>query len=164
MDKCECGCGCAPAAGETWVVASTSGVSVRKTADPGSGVLGALGLGSEITVTQQVRSGEDFRGYVSASKPGEGTWGKTEGWVNLLPCCKGTPSKWVVTASSLNVRREPDANSARINSLPTNTKVTVTTIKKGGDYTWGFVAYAKKPNNEYHMRDGWVALEHCKKA
>ena len=151
-------------AGETWVVASTSGVNVRKSSDAGSSILGAFGLGSVIRVTQKVRNGDDVRGYAACAKPGAGTWGKTEGWVTLEPCCKGTPSNWVVTASSLNLRKSADAASKSLGLLPKNTQVTVTTIEKKESYTWGRVAYAHMPNDEWHMREGWVALEYCKKA
>jgi len=156
-----------PPPAETWVVASTSGVNVRKSVDPTSSILGALGLGSVIEVSKEVRNGDDHRGYATCTKPGDGTWGKTEGWVNLVPCCKGTPSKWVVatSGSNLNIRKNADVNSSIMGKLPNGTKLTVTEIKKNGDYTWGFVAYAySKANNEYWMREGWVALEYCKKA
>jgi len=156
------------AAGETWVVASTSGVNMRKSADASSSVLGVLGLGSVIVVSKQVRNGEDVRGYVSSAKPGEGSWGKTDGgWVNLSPCCKGSPTKWVVAtnSSNLNLRKKADVNSSIMGKLPKGTSLTVTTIEKKSDYTWGFVAYAySKDRNEYWMREGWVALEYCKKA
>ena len=166
MDSLDKGAG-APATGETWVVASTSGVKVRKTSSPDGSVLGVLGLGSVITVTKQVRNGpDDLRGYVTSAKLGEGSWGQTDGgWCTLIYCVKGTPSKWVVTASvGLNLRRKADVNSAREALLPLNTQLTVTDIVKNGDYTWGRVAYAKAPDNEYWMDMGWVALEYCKKA
>ena len=153
----------AAATGETWVVASTSGVKVRKGAGS-EATLGVLGLGSEITVTKTQKAGDTTWGYVSAAKAATGSWGTTTGgWVTLDPCCKGAPTKWVVTASSLNLRKKADVNSARLAQLPKDTKVTVTTIVKQGGYTWGAVAYAKAPNDEYFMREGWVALEYCKK-
>ena len=147
--------------GEPWVVSSTSGVKLRK--GPGSDEqIGALGLGATVYVTKQSEDGK--WGWVASSEGGSGSWGKTSGgWINLEPCCKGIPSKWAVTASSLNLRQKADVASKSLALLPKNTQLTVTTQKKNGDYTWGFVAYAQKPNDEWHMREGWVALEHCKK-
>ena len=148
----------------TWVVASTSGVNLRKTASASGKVLGALGLGStiEVSKTSKDKWGDTW-GYVESSKKATGSWGTIKGgWVNLAPCCKGTPSKWTTTAK-VNIRKSADATSKSMGLLPKNSKLTVTTIKKAGGYTWGFVAYAKDPGDIYYMREGWVALEYCKK-
>ena len=153
----------AAAANETWVVASTSGVNLRKSATTGSSVLGVLALGSTITVSKKAQGGGVSWGYVSSAKPAKGSWGKSSGgWVSLDPCMQGSPTKWTAQ-NSLNLRGKADAKSSRLALLPKNTTVVVTTIVKQGGYTWGRVAYAKAPNNEYWMRMGWVALDYCKK-
>ena len=139
------------ATGENWVVASTSGVNVRKGAGTNHAIVGSLALGAAANVT---KVSEDSQwGYVPASG----------GWIWLEPCCKGAPSSWVVTASSLNLRGKADETSKSLAMLPKNTRVTVTAIAKK-NFTWGQVAYAQKPDGEWHMREGWVALDYCKKA
>jgi len=149
--------------GEPYVVASTSGVKTRKGPGTGHTQLGALGLGSVVSITKISPDGE--WGYAASAQLGDGSWGTTSGvWINLEPCVKGTPTKWVVTTSSgLNLRANADVGSTRQAVLPKDTSLTVTTIEKKGDYTWGFVAYAySKERNEYWMSEGWVALDYCK--
>jgi len=149
--------------GEPWVVASTSGVSTRKGPGTGYAKLGALGLGSVATITKKSSDGK--WGLVCAAQPGDGTWGTTSGvWINLEPCVPGTPTKWVVTTpSSLNLREKADVSSRSLAKLPKDTSLTVTTIEKKSDFTWGFVAFAKDPSDVWYMREGWAALDYCKK-
>jgi uncharacterized protein YgiM (DUF1202 family) len=151
----------APVQGAPYVVASTSGVKVRGGPGTDTAWLGALGLGSVAYVSKKSADGK--WGYVTSAKTTTDSWGKTsEGWIPLEFCCKGAPSKWVVTANTLNIRKSADVNSARVGQLPKDTRVTVTSIVKSGGYTWGFAAYAKDPNDVYYMSEGWVALEYCR--
>jgi len=147
---------------EPYVVASTSGVKTRKGPGTNYAQTGALGLGSVAHITKKSPDGE--WGYASAAELGDGSWGTTGGiWINLEPCVKGIPTKWVVTATTLNLRKNADENSQSMAKLPKDTKLTVTTIEKKKDYTWGFVAYAKDPSNVWYMSEGWAALEYCAK-
>jgi len=151
-------------AGEPYIIASTSGVKTRKGPGTDYAQLGALGLGSVATITKKSPDGE--WGYAAAAQLGDGSWGTTSDvWINLDPCVKGTPTKWVSAtgSSNLNVRKAADVNAPIWGKLPNGTSMTVAAIEKNGDYTWGFVAYAKEPGGTYHMREGWAALEYCKK-
>ena len=149
--------------GEPYVVATTSKVNARS--GPGSDYenVGALGTGSVVYVTKKSDNGK--WGYVAASRPaGEETWGETSAcWVSLSYCVAGSPSRWLTTAGSLHLRKDADVNSCSLAKLPKGTQVTVTEMVKQGGYTWGRVAYAKDPGDEWYMREGWVALEYCVK-
>lgn len=148
---------------EPYVVASTSGVKGRKGPGTNTDEMGFLGLGSVAHITEKSKDGK--WGYVSAAVPDGDCWGESRGmWIYLDYCVKGLPTKWVVTASSLNLRKKADETSPSLAKLPKDTGVTVTTMEKKGNYTWGRVAWAKAPNDEYWMREGYVALEYCKKA
>jgi len=148
---------------EPYVVASTSGVKLRKGAGTNTDEMGFLGMGSVAHVTEKSQDGK--WGYVAAVKLDGDCWGDGDGgWIWLDYCVKGRPSKWVVTTSSnLILREKADANSKSLALLPTGTELTIGTIEKKNGYTWGRVAWAKKPTDEYFMREGYVALEYCKK-
>jgi len=148
---------------EPYVVASTSGVRARKGAGTNTDEMGFLGLGSVAHITAKSQDGK--WGYVSAAVVDGDSWGESSGvWIYLDYCVKGLPTKWVVTASvGLNLRKSADANSQSLALLPKDTGLTVTTMEKKNGYTWGRVAWARKPNDEWHMREGYVALEYCKK-
>jgi len=152
----------AEAADETWVVCSTSGINLRNSASTSSNVLGVFGLGSVVVISRKTQAGGLTWGYVTSAMPGIGSWGKSSGgWLCLDYCMKGNPTNWVAQ-SNINLRSRADVNSTRLALLPKGTMIVVTeTVKKGGN-TWGRVAYAKSSNNEYWMRNGWVALDHCK--
>jgi len=148
---------------EPYVVASTSGVKMREGASTSTYELGFLGMGSVAHVTEKSKDGK--WGYVSAVKLDGDSYGVTTGgWIWLDYCVKGLPSKWVITTSSnLNLREKADATSKSLALLPTGTELTITMIEKKNGYTWGRVAWAKAPSDEYWMREGYVALEYCKK-
>jgi len=149
---------------EPYVVASTSGVSARQgPTGMKTDEMGFLGMGSVAHITQKSQDGK--WGYVAAADLHGDSRGTTTGvWVYLGYCVKGLPTKWVVTTSSnLNLREKADASSRSLTLLPTGTELTITTIEKKNGYTWGRVAWAKQPNDEYWMREGYVALDYCKK-
>ena len=147
---------------EPYVVASTSGVKARKGSGTNTDEMGFLGMGSVAHITKKSPDGK--WGYVAAVSLDGDSWGETSGvWIYLDYCVKGLPTKWVVTASSsLNLRKSADANSQSLAKLPKDMSLTITTIEKKNGYTWGRVAWAKAPSDEYWMREGWVALEYCR--
>jgi len=147
---------------EPYVVASTSGVKLREGAGTNTYELGFLGMGTVAHVTEKSKDGK--WGYVAAVNLDGDSYGVTTGgWIWLDYCVKGLPTKWIVTADVLNLRKSADANSQSLAKLPKDTGLTITTIEKKNGYTWGRVAWAKAPSDEYWMREGYVALEYCKK-
>ena len=148
---------------EPYVVSSTSGVKLRKGPGTNTDELGFLGMGSVAHVTEKSKDGK--WGYVSAVNLDGDCWGEgSGGWIWLDYCVKGLPSRWVVTTSSnLNLREKMDPASKSLAKLPKDTALTITTIEKKNGYTWGRVAWAQEPSEVYHMREGYVALEYCKK-
>jgi hypothetical protein len=149
---------------EPYVVSSTSGVKARKGPGTNTDEMGFLGLGSVAHITEKSKDGK--WGYVGAAVVDGDSWGESSGvWIYLDYCVPGLPSKWVVTAGvGLHLRKKADTTSQSLALLPKDTGVTVTMIEKKNGYTWGRVAWAKKPDDEWHMREGYVALEYCKKA
>ncbi|MDR1734891.1 MAG: hypothetical protein LBR73_08450 [Oscillospiraceae bacterium] len=157
---------------EVYTVASTSGVAVRSGPGQSYKSLGAIGIGAAITVSEtKTDTYGSTWGYVSKTSKVSGSWGKTSGgWVNLAPCPKGAPVKYTVTvAGGLWLRTGASAASKKIVLLPKGTVLTVSSTKKAGGYTWGFVAYTKIWNTydgyeEWFMREGYAALDYCKKS
>jgi SH3-like domain-containing protein len=137
-----------------FVVASTSGVRVRSGPGTNHPQVGSVRLGAVVQITRLSSCGQ--WGYIPPSRP-------IEGWIFLDPLVPGNPTNWVVNVNSLNLRQRADVNSGVIARLPRNTQVTVTDTVKRGGFTWGRVAYARMPNNEWYMRMGWVALDHCRR-
>ncbi|MEK5066204.1 N-acetylmuramoyl-L-alanine amidase [Cytobacillus sp. FSL R5-0596] len=115
-------------------------LNIRAKATVSSSVIGKLKKGQVVTVSAQQKGWSKI------------TTGKTTGWVSSTYL---SPVTWTgyVTATSLNVRKVPNANGSILTKVPVNTAVTV----EGKDRSWLKVYIPSKKSR------GWVSASYVSK-
>ncbi|MCM3391486.1 MULTISPECIES: N-acetylmuramoyl-L-alanine amidase [Cytobacillus] len=115
-------------------------LNVRAKATVSSTVIGKLKKGQVVTISAQQKGWSKI------------TTGKTTGWVSSAYL---SPVTWTgyVTATSLNVRKLPNANGSIVTKVPINTAVTV----EGKDGSWLKVYIPSQKSG------GWVSASYVSK-
>ena len=113
------------------------------------------GAGTSYSIAGFYKNGDKVE-ILEEKKVGSTTWGRTNrGWISMAyvkVTGESQPSGDVrtVTATCLNVRKEPSTSSTVVAYLYKGAKVTVLEQKQVGDILWGKIS------------SGWIALNYTK--
>jgi uncharacterized protein YgiM (DUF1202 family) len=127
--------------GNVAVDVTNSYVNVRKGPGLSYDVVGTLHLGDKITITET----KEADGYV---------WGKFEGgWIalnytNYDDVSKVTGITVTVTGDSVNLRKGPGTNYAKVGTAKKGDKLVITQTQQAGNLLWG------------EFDGGWISLKH----